>query len=209
MPNPKTIEERLAWLEDRLSPPDQQAEVLMLNNSANEQQPAKETETMTLPWQDISTIEDYDGEDGVTALWHIDWDKADNDPYLKTSIGGARAEVEFSKREFTHYLVLTPPKAPTVEVPVEPERVSVQEFAKQLDYGHWVKCSNPFSASDYRNKPTRDFSRYFQLYSHLLGNDVTLSLLQQIIAEGNPIYSRTTDPTAWLASQAEQKGVNQ
>jgi hypothetical protein len=90
-----------------------------------------------------------------------------------------------------------------------PETVSVQEFAKQLDYGHWVKCSNPFSASDYRNKPTRDFSRYFQLYSHLLRNDVTLSLLQQIIAEGNPIYSRTTDPTAWLASQAEQEGVNQ
>jgi hypothetical protein len=183
------------------NPLDHKEEVLMGNNSASEKQPAKETKTMKLPWQDISTLEAYYGKSGVMV-----WNKPNKTWYVYGNKDELLSSYFYKSGSITHWLPITPPGAPTVEAPIEPETVSVQEFAKQLDYGHWVKCSNPFSASDYRNKPTRDFSRYFQLYSHLLGNDVTLSLLQQIIAEGNPIYSRTTDPTTWLAHKAKQEG---
>jgi hypothetical protein len=43
-------------------PLDYKKEVLMKDNSANEKQPAKETVTMALPWQDMSTLGHYEGE---------------------------------------------------------------------------------------------------------------------------------------------------
>jgi hypothetical protein len=60
MPTPKTIEERLARLEEQLSPV-----VAISKMEEVPAQPAKETEKMALPWQDISTLEHYEGDDAI------------------------------------------------------------------------------------------------------------------------------------------------
>jgi hypothetical protein len=164
-------------------------------------QPAKETVKMALPWQDISTFKHNAHQGAILLKYNEEARNAGYPNYAYLDNGGTT----FTYIQYiTHWLPITPPEKPTVEAPVEPERVSVQEFAKQLDYGHWVKCSEP--KGRYNVKSTQDFNEYFQLYSHLLSTEVTLNLFQQIIAEGNPIYSRTTNPTAWLASQAEKEG---
>jgi hypothetical protein len=83
-------------------------------------EPAKETVRMELPWQDISTLKDYEGDLEILA-----WNTA-HGVYVRTN----KDDVIRANLVFTHWLPITPPKAPTVEVPVEPERVSAEEFIK-------------------------------------------------------------------------------
>lgn len=92
----------------------------------------------------------------------------------------------------TFWLPITPHKAPTVEVPVEPERVSVQEFAKD-PVGKWVNTS--------------DGCPIYGWYEIQKEGECLINLpfiLFAILKKDHPIYA--TKPTAWLASQAEQEG---
>jgi hypothetical protein len=152
----------------------------MEDNSANEKQPAKETEAMELPWQDISNLKPNNSS---CILW-------------KKNIAKGEIPVDFShdvlaflnKDEYTHWLPITQPEPSTVEVPVEPERVSVQEFAKN-PVGKWVNLTYD-CALDFWNEVKSD--KY------------TYHLAITAIGAGHPIYA--TNPTAWLAWLAEQEG---
>jgi hypothetical protein len=105
------------------NPLDHKEEVLMEDNSVNEEQLAKETAPMELPWrQDISTLpDDYEGDvwvynETIKASFH----------YMKAKHTSWQELAHDCLTHKLYWLPLIPPKAPTVEVPVEPERISLQ-----------------------------------------------------------------------------------
>lgn len=159
----------------------------MENNSTNEAQPAKGTEKMALPWQDISTLNDskYTGR---VAIWHSKFDQ----PYMAQSVKDAKERVTFDDIAFdglkyTHWLPLTPPEVP----PVEPARVSLQEFVKDPAC-KWVNTSD--------GCPIKGWYQIQKEGESVMGLPFKL---WDIAKKDHPIYA--TDPTAWLASQAEQE----
>jgi hypothetical protein len=174
------------------NPLDQQAEEVPA-------QPAKETEKMALPWQDISTLESYLKEHGGYVLiegttqqgiprrpdvYYFDW---------------ALSFIMEIKRERKRWLPIptqcfTPPEAKTVEAPVEPERVSAEEFARS-PVGKWVTHSG-LAYCQFNERDAEGMTVQFNDYQ-------TFKLVVQY---GQPIYA--TDPTAWLASKAKQEGKN-
>ena len=77
-------------------------------------------------------------------------------------------------------------EVPTVEVPVEPVMVSVQEFARN-PVGKWFTVKG---------------KTYYE-YTKKHSNDDQTKHIVEIVSAGHPIYA--SDPTAWLASQAEQE----
>ena len=79
-------------------------------------QPAKETEKMALPWQDISTLDDTPPE-GMIALYKPK--RLCRNGELEGVYIWAKDLLVYTNR-FTHWFPITPPEAPTVEVPVEP-----------------------------------------------------------------------------------------
>jgi hypothetical protein len=174
------------WFEIKKQPPnlynplDHKEVVLMEDNSANEEQPAKETKTMELPWQDISNLKPNNSS---CILW-------------KKNIAKGEIPVDFShdvlaflnKDEYTHWLPITQPKAPKVEAPAEPERVDAREFCKQFEnkaINYWMPNYNSVG------------------YIEANGN-VPYHQVVTAIREGAIFYA--TDPTAWLAWKAEQEG---
>jgi hypothetical protein len=166
------------------NPLDPKEEVLMEDNSANEKQPAKETAPVELPWQDISTLpSDYEGD-----VWVYNETIKDSFHYMKAKHTSWQELAHDCLSHKLYWLPLTPPKAPMVEVPVEPERVSVQEFAKN-PVGKWVNLTYD-CALDFWNEVKSD--KY------------TYHLAITAIGAGHPIYA--TNPTAWLAWLAEQEG---
>lgn len=161
------------------NPLDQQTEeVLMENSSANEKQPAKETEKMALPWQDINEMPFFTEGLGNFVLCRRGVLEFYSDPEL------------IDLKGVTMILLLTPPEAKTVEVPVEPERVSVQEFARN-PVGKWFTVKG----------------KVHYEYTKKHSNDDQTKHIVEIISAGHPIYA--SDPTAWLASQAEQEGKSE
>ena len=161
------------------NPLDQQTEeVLMENSSANEKQPAKETEKMALPWQDINEMPFFTEGLGNFVLCRRGVLEFYSDPELIDLEG------------VTKFLLLTSPEAKTVEVPVEPVMVSVQEFARNpVDKWFTVKGKT-----------------YYE-YTKKHSNDDQTKHIVEIISAGHPIYA--SDPTAWLAIQAEQEGKSE
>lgn len=159
-----------------------------LDQQTEEAQPAKETETMALPWQDISTLKGS-GHKGYVSLWHDEF----NEVQLVESINVALERINFVVKvtginKYTHWFPITPPEAKTVEVPVEPERVSVQEFLNN-PLGKWV---HPYQDNDIDG------------WMEFTNTTPDAWVLLSYATSGHPIYA--TDPTAWLAWLAEQEG---
>lgn len=95
----------------------------------------------------------------------------------------------------THWFPITPPKATTVEVPVEPEKEPVNL------YGRWVYESNDFWYIDpaYPKAVMSCHKKSTEKWG--------LNTLQLIMTlENFEIKVWATDPTAWLAWKAEQEG---
>lgn len=160
MPNPKTIEKLLI---------------------------ARETESVELPWQDISTLNDYEGDDYILC---IDKEGLNIPEAYQFDING---DDNFYINAYTHWLPITPPKAPTVEAPpVEPKRVSVQDFAK-----------NPIGKYYSINGNT-----YIPFIDNTRDWDELRVKTCEIIIESNCIFYES-DPTEWLAHKAEQEGKSE
>jgi len=168
------------------NPLDPKEEMLREDNSANEEQPAKETETMELPWRDISTIE----ECGIGLPIFCCTDDHEDPHYY---IYEKSKDIKFFKEHYNYWMLapkLAPlPNPPAVEVPVEPGRVSVQEFAK-APLGKWFKLGR------------------MQYRAFVEEDDYAKECIsvREIIEQNDLIYA--TDPTAWLAHKAEQEGKN-
>lgn len=141
---------------------------------------------MALPWQDISSLDtNFRGYILVKNNKFCFKETYSITTPEKLILNGAEEMA-------THWFPITPPKATTVEVPVEPERVSVQEFAKD-PAGKWVNTTD--------GCPIKG---WYQIQKE--GEDV-MGLpfkLWDIAKKDHPIYA--TDPTAWLAWLAKQEG---
>jgi hypothetical protein len=170
------------------NPLDHKEEVLMGNNSASEKQPAKETKTMKLPWQDISTLEAYYGKSGVMV-----WKKPNKTWYVYGNKDELLSSYFYKSGSITHWLPITLPGAPTVEAPIEPERVSVQDFLNKPE-GKWVTYNGT------------TYSHFYQSHGNVETRLEHMEDLVHIAKTEHPIYA--TNPTAWLAWKAEQGGIS-
>jgi hypothetical protein len=169
------------------NPLDHKEEVLMEDNSANEEQPAKETAPMELPWQDISTL-DYTSNESLKDKFYYGWlitrrissEGSDLFQTWHTRNGGSIIDGK------THWCPITPPKASTLEVPVEPEIVSIRDFKKD-PHGKFYTLDGII----YREFiPMESVGEYAEL-------------LFDVYQAGYLIYA--TKPTTWLAWKAEEE----
>ena len=136
---------------------------------------------MELPWQDISTLKDYEGDLKILA-----WNTA-HGVYVRTN----KDDVISANLIFTHWCPITPPVAPAVEVPVEPEMVEPQK----LTFDRIVEPSFCGTAW-YYDFPSRQYKDDIPHFHHL-----KFDLSER---RGKGIWG--TDPTAWLAHKAKQEG---
>jgi hypothetical protein len=157
-------------------------------------QPAKETETMKLPWQDISTLFEAIESGmakGSAVFYKENFTNFPNGYNLQTIRDIRDINPNFIiEHKPTHWAIVELPKAPTVEVPVDPERVSLQEFAEN-PIGKWFSWAK-LGYQEFTNEKTLE---------------LTYKVALEIIAEGNPVFY-ATDPTAWLSHKAKQEGKN-
>lgn len=142
----------------------------------------KETEKMELPWQDISEMPFFTEGLGSFVFCRRGVLEFYSDPKL------------IDLKGVTKFLLLTPPEAKTVEAPVEPVRVSVQEFLNNPE-GKWITYNGT------------TYSKFYQPCGNVGARLDRLEDLVYIGKKDYPIYA--SDPTAWLASQAEQKGKSE
>ncbi|CAB4139367.1 hypothetical protein UFOVP338_34 [uncultured Caudovirales phage] len=146
---------------------------------------------MALPWQDISTLKDSDW-DGMVLLYQ---------PFSRHGINGYDYRMDSASHlkdnwedvcKVGQWLSIPTPEAKTVEAPVEPERVSVQEFAKD-PAGKWVNTTD--------GCPIKGWYQIQKEGEAVMGLPFKL---WDIAKKDHPIYA--TDPTAWLAWLAKQEG---
>jgi hypothetical protein len=191
------------WVDIHKQPPnlynplDHKEEVLMEGNSANEKQPANETKTMELPWQDIGTLFQSieSGQAKGSAIFYKETFTGFSNGYNLETIRDIKdVNPNFiANLKPTHWAIVKLPDPPTVEVPVEPETVSVQDFAK-YPVGKWYKLSG---------------QNLFRQFVDNTCNYEELNLKTfEVILESTCIFY-ATDPTAWLAWKAEQEGESE
>jgi hypothetical protein len=169
----------------------------MEGNSANEKQPANETKTMELPWQDIGTLFQSieSGQAKGSAIFYKETFTGFSNGYNLETIRDIKdVNPNFiANLKPTHWAIVKLPDPPTVEVPVEPETVSVQDFAK-YPVGKWYKLSG---------------QNLFRQFVDNTCNYEELNLKTfEVILESTCIFY-ATDPTAWLAWKAEQEGESE
>lgn len=176
-------EEGITYLNDQITQ-------IIHDHHQPEAEPVKEQPTPTeLPWQDISTLKGSGYKGDILIRWDSSSIHYHSNTWKYDIIESYQNEKALSPFSYiTHWLPITPPKAPTVEVPVEPERVSYSWFAIEPE-GTWY-CL--------------DYESGYQLFTHLTTYEATSNLIREVIANGYPIYA--TEPSAWLAWKAEQEG---